>query len=153
MTHIMPRSWLCKRSIVNPLMCSPLSQKTYIKLCCDFFSLSFSLFRTTPVAYGSSQARGQIRDIAASVHHSHSNVGSEPCLWPAHGNAGSLTHRARPGMELMFSGILVEFITAEPQWELCVLWLLMGKTVLRVFWEAVSRFDSHFGANKIFCFS
>ena len=32
------------------------------------------------VAYGSSQARGQIGAAAASLHHSHSNSGSEPCL-------------------------------------------------------------------------
>ena len=34
------------------------------------------LFMATPEAYRSSQARGQI----ASLCHSHSNVGSEPCL-------------------------------------------------------------------------
>ena len=30
------------------------------------------------VAYGSSQARGRIRDAAAGLHHSHSNAGSAP---------------------------------------------------------------------------
>ena len=44
--------------------------------------LFFGLFRATPVAYGSSQARGGIRAAAAGLHHSHSNVGSEPCLQP-----------------------------------------------------------------------
>ena len=38
----------------------------------------FLLFRAAPTAYGDSQARGQIRAIAASLHHSH--TGSEPCL-------------------------------------------------------------------------
>ena len=47
-----------------------------------FFSLSLCLFSAAPVAYGSSQARGQIRAIAAGLHHSHGNVGSEPCLQP-----------------------------------------------------------------------
>ena len=42
----------------------------------------FFLFRVTPVAYGSSLARGQIGAADASLHHSHSNSGSEPCLWP-----------------------------------------------------------------------
>ena len=37
-------------------------------------------FRATPVAYGSSQARGRIRTIAAGLHHSHSNTRSKPCL-------------------------------------------------------------------------
>ena len=39
-----------------------------------------SFFRATPVAHGGSQARGWIRAAAASLHHSHSNVGSQPCL-------------------------------------------------------------------------
>ena len=42
------------------------------------FFVSFCLFRATPTAYGSSQARGQIVAVAASLHHSHSNAGSEP---------------------------------------------------------------------------
>ena len=42
----------------------------------------FGSFRATPVAYGISQARGQIRATAAGLHHIHSNVGSEPCLQP-----------------------------------------------------------------------
>ena len=42
-----------------------------------FFCLFVLLFRAAPPAYGSSQARGQIRATAAGLHHSH---------------AGSLTH-------------------------------------------------------------
>ena len=40
----------------------------------------FCLFRATPIAYGGSQARGQIGAIADGPHHSHSNARSEPCL-------------------------------------------------------------------------
>ena len=36
----------------------------------------------------------------------------------AHSNVGSFTHWARPGIEATSSGILVGFVTAEPQWEL-----------------------------------
>ena len=36
----------------------------------------------------------------------------------AHGNARSLTHGARPGIELVSSWILVEFITTGPHQEL-----------------------------------
>ena len=39
-------------------------------------------------------------------------------LHTAHGNAGSVTHWARPGVEPAFSRILVRFLTAEPKWEL-----------------------------------
>ena len=42
----------------------------------------FSIFRATPMAYGSSQARIRIRAIAASLHHSHSNAESKPRLQP-----------------------------------------------------------------------
>ena len=45
-----------------------------------FFFFAFS--RATPVAYGRSQARGRIGAVAAGLHHSHSNAGSEPCLLP-----------------------------------------------------------------------
>ena len=41
-----------------------------------------NLFRATPMANGSSQASGRIRAVTASLHHSHSNAGSEPHLWP-----------------------------------------------------------------------
>ena len=42
-------------------------------------------FLSTPVAYGSSQAGGEIRAVAASLHHSHSNTGSN--------RIGDLHHR------------------------------------------------------------
>jgi len=44
--------------------------------------VSISLFLSVPTAYGSSQARGPIRATAASLRYSHSDVGSEPCLFP-----------------------------------------------------------------------
>ena len=34
------------------------------------------------MAYVGSQARGKIRAVATGLHHSHSNVGSKPRLWP-----------------------------------------------------------------------
>ena len=40
----------------------------------------FCLFRAAPTAYGGSQAGGPIGAIAIGLHHSHSNVGSEPYL-------------------------------------------------------------------------
>ena len=45
----------------------------------DFFSFFplFGFFRATPMAYGSSQARGRMGAAVASLHHSHCNVGSE----------------------------------------------------------------------------
>ena len=40
------------------------------------------LFMAAPTAYGGSQSRGLIGAAAAGLHHSHSNLGSKPCLPP-----------------------------------------------------------------------
>ena len=47
-----------------------------------YFILVFLSFRTTPTAYGGSQARGSIGTVAAGRRQSHSNTGSEPHLPP-----------------------------------------------------------------------
>ena len=80
-----------------------------------------------PMAYGSSQARGRIGATVASLHCSHSNTGFEPLLvtyTTAHGNARSITHRLRPGIESSSSWILVRFSTAEPLQELLSVFLV-----------------------------
>ena len=51
--------------------------KTLFETCIFFF-----LFMAAPVAYGSSQTRGQIRAADARLYHSHSNMGSKPHLQP-----------------------------------------------------------------------
>ena len=61
-----------------------------------FRGFFFLLFRATPAAYGGFQAWGRIRATAAGLHHSH-------------GNAGSLTHRVRPGVEPASSGMRAGF--------------------------------------------
>ena len=72
----------------------------------SFFFLSFFfLFTATPMTYGSSWARGQIRASAAGLCHSHSN-------------ARSLSHQARPGIEPASSWMLLRFVSVEPQQEL-----------------------------------
>ena len=43
-----------------------------------FFAISWA----APAAYGGSQARGLIGTVATGLPQSHSNVGSEPRLWP-----------------------------------------------------------------------
>ena len=45
----------------------------------------------------------------------------------AHGNARSLTHRLRPGIELAASWILVRFITDEPRGELPIFFFLISR--------------------------
>ena len=46
----------------------------YITLAFFFFCL-FAFSRAAPPAYGGSQARGRIGDVAAGLCHSHSNAG------------------------------------------------------------------------------
>ena len=50
----------------------------------------------------------------------------------AHGNAGSLTHWARPGIEPASSLILVRFVSAEPWWELPFLLLYIHTPIILV---------------------
>ena len=85
----------------------PLSHRSQFLLS-QWFSnfFFFVLFRALPVAYGGSQARGQVGNVGASLHHS-----------------SSLTHWARPGIEPVSSRMLIRFISAEPRQELLVLQL------------------------------
>ena len=55
-----------------------IKQRSALFFVCSF--VCFLLFRFALMACGGSQARDPIRATAASLHHSHSNVGSEPCL-------------------------------------------------------------------------
>ena len=79
------------------------------------------LFRAPPEAYGSFQARGQIRAITGGLCHSCSKARCEPNL-PTYttvsSNTRSLTHWAGPGIKPSSSWILVRFVNAESQWEL-----------------------------------
>ena len=72
----------------------------------------FCLFRAAPTAYGGSQASGWIRAVAASLHYSHSNAGSKPCLWRTPqltAMPDPLTHWVRSGIKPASSWILVGF--------------------------------------------
>ena len=85
---------------------SSRQRSDHVRLCRSyqgflFFKNFLVFFRAEPV--GGSQARGVIGAVAAAAGlcHSHSNLGSEPCLTytTAYLNAGSLNHWARPGFE------------------------------------------------------
>ena len=77
-------SWPLERHFLPPfphwLSSSWSPQPLFLKHTDLFFV--FCLFRVTPMAYGSSQARSQMGATAASLCHSHSNVGSKPSLQP-----------------------------------------------------------------------
>ena len=105
------------RLLYFPLELELLEDKGVLFFFCLF--VCFCLFRATPMAYGSSQARGQMEAAAADLHHSHSSTGFRPRLWPnmrAHSKARSLTHWAGPGIEPPSSWILVGFISfSQPE--------------------------------------
>ena len=86
------------------------------------FIYLFSYFRAAPAADERSQARGPIGVVATSLHHSHSNSGSEPSLWSTPQLTATpgpyLTHWARPGIELRPHGCQPGSLTAEPRREL-----------------------------------
>ena len=103
---------------ISPLSVSALEHRHRDQRILIFF---FFHFRSTPAAYGSSQARGQLGAAAAG----HSNSGSKPCLQPILQLMAmpdplptEQGHWARPGIEPESSQILVGFITTEPQLEL-----------------------------------
>ena len=63
-----------------------LGQFILLKICLSLITIIIIIlfvFRAIPVAYGSSQARGQIGAAPAGLHHSHSYVGSKLRLRPA----------------------------------------------------------------------
>ena len=96
----------------------------------------------TPRAYSHSQARRQIWAVAAGLIYSHWSEGSELFLTytAVQGNAGSLTHWVRPGIELESSWVLVNFLTAEPQRELHLFffkWKLMFSIYLLIVYNEV----------------
>ena len=68
--------------VILSLVLHSLGLFIYLFIFSFFFFLVFYVFRAVPTAYGVSQARGLIGAGAASLHHSHSNAGSKPCLQP-----------------------------------------------------------------------
>ena len=96
-----------------------------LKIVCIYL-FTYYLFRATPAAYGSAQARGGIGAAAAGLHYSHSSIG----IWAtfvtytsAYGNTRSLTHWERPGIEPTSSWTLVGLLTTEPQQDFPILGL------------------------------
>ena len=71
-------------STLDPLSgkCAPVPDfpKVTPKLKMHFFFFFFVFFRASPMAYGSSQARGQIGAASGGQCYSYSNLASEPCL-------------------------------------------------------------------------
>ena len=70
----------------------------------------YFLFLGHTSAYGGSQARGGI-GATSSQPQQHWIRAKSVTYTTALGNAGSLTHRARPGIKPTFSWILVGFTT------------------------------------------
>ena len=74
--------WVNCKFVINGLnlnveICIPYNHFGERFACFLHFVLIF-IFRAACAAYGSSQARGQIGEVAASLRHS--NTGSKPCL-------------------------------------------------------------------------
>ena len=89
------------------------------------FFVFFCFLGPHPWQYRGSQDRGRIRATAASLLHSRSNlvIWAKPAAYTtAHGNTGSLTHWARPGIEPAW--FLVGFVSNAPRRELLFVFYL-----------------------------
>ena len=77
--------------------------------------------------HGSSQAEGRIGSVAASLHHSHSNTGSELRLH--HSSRPRQILNSLSKIEPTSWWILVRLVTTEPRWELLRIAILSGLTI------------------------
>ena len=96
-------------------------KKKYWKPFKSVFCFLFCLFRATPTAYGGSQARGQVKAVAAILtpQSQQCQIQTEFVAYTtAQCNTGPLTHWVRPGIEPESSRLLLGFISAEPHGEL-----------------------------------
>ena len=66
---------------ISRIMNPRLNRGDSLSLTLYFYFYFFGLFRAAPATYGSSQARGRIRAVAAGLYHNHSNARFEPLLW------------------------------------------------------------------------
>ena len=116
------KSWICLHRVSGTSVfwstfsfLSFFSFLVFLFVCFWVFVCLFVLlfFRVTPAAYGSSQARGQIRATAASLCQSHSK-------------AGSLTHWTLPRIKPASSWILVGLVKC---------WATKGTPSFRSFWS------------------
>ena len=85
-----------------------------------FLFLFILLFRAALKAYGNSRAgvKSELQPLAYTTAQQCRIWAVSETYTTAHGNGRSLTHWARPGIELQSSWILVGFVTTEPQQEL-----------------------------------
>ena len=93
-----------------------------------YSKVTFFLFRATPAAYGSFQAKGSNESYSCRSTpqpQQRQMRATSVSYTMAHGNTRFLTHRVRPGIEPASSWIPVRFVSATPQRELpvfCVWW-------------------------------
>ena len=81
-----------------------------------FISFFFCPFRATPVAYGNTQARGLIGDVAAGLRPTpepqQCRIQAASVTYStAYSNTGSLTHQSRSGIRPTTSWFLVGFVS------------------------------------------
>ena len=80
-----------------------------------FNILLFCLFRAEPKAYGGSSESNQSCSCWPTPQpQQHGIQATSVTYTTAHGNAGSLTHWVRPGIEPVSSWRLVRFVSVEP---------------------------------------
>ena len=94
------------------------------------------------MAHGCSQARSLIRAIAASLHHNQIQAACETYT-TAHGNARTLTHWVRSGIEPATSWFLVGFINNWATMEILVFFFFFSN-LLNSFLECFHKHSPTF---------
>ena len=100
--------------------------------------------------YGDSQAGGPIRAVATTQPQQCGIPAASATYTTAHGNTGSLTHWARPGIEPASSWILVGFVngwamTGTPPWSMFI-WGVIKKTHLKLLIIPMDRLPQILGS-------
>ena len=110
-------------SLLTPMRCAGQRCNISTRTLCTLYPWEaglpffFGCFRAALAAYGSSQARGQNWSCSHQPRPQPQQlqIRAESATYTrTHGNAGSLTCWARPGMEPASSWMLVRFVSAEP---------------------------------------
>ena len=126
----LPYKYLKRRGFINLvngwqiMACRPtLSCPCFWKMCKNSFHIFLFFIFLGPHPW-TSQARGWIKAVAISLHwptpqpQPHRIRAASAAYTTAHGNDGSLTHWARPGIESASSWMPVRLDSSESWWEL-----------------------------------
>jgi len=117
---------------MGPSSTLPSGHQQYM-LHTPFFLVCFLLFRARPAAYGSSQARVPVGAAASSLHHSHSNMGSQLRLWPTPQLMTMREYHLAHSKNILFKVIWSIGIPIVAQWK----WIWLASLRMKIQFQAL----------------